>query len=66
MKPTKQNFKRTMEQLNIKQIKSIIVKTWNEAAGELFREIGFEIIDERVGEEESDRIYEECYKLALA
>lgn len=66
MKPTKQNFKRKMEQLSIEQIKSLIVTTCNDATGELFREIGFEIIDERVGEEEADRIYDECYKLALA
>lgn len=66
MKPTKQNFKCKMEQLNVEQIKSLIVTTWNDATGELFREIGFEIIDERVGEKESDRIYDECYKLALA
>lgn len=66
MKATKANFKRKMEQLSIAQIKDLMLNTWHDEVGMLFREIGFEIIDERVGEEESDSIYDECYHLANA
>lgn len=61
MKATKHSFKRKMEQLDVEQIVDLMRRTWNDATGPLFREIGFEIIDGRVSEEESDRIYSELY-----
>lgn len=61
MKATRENFKAKMESLTIDQIKDFIVRTWNEPVGGLFREIGFEVIEERHGEEESDRIYAELW-----
>lgn len=59
-------FKAKMESLTIDQIKEFILLTWNDATGGLFREIGFEVIEERLGEEEGDRIYSELWHTAHA
>lgn len=61
MKATKENFKKKMQKLSIDQIVDLIRSTWDDCTGELFREIGFEIIEERLSEEESDRIYSELW-----
>lgn len=66
MKATRTNFKKLMESLDIDQIKDLMLSTRNESTGSMFREIGFEIIEERAGEEESDRIYSDLWKLARA
>lgn len=66
MKATRENFKKKMSGLTIDQIKELMLTTWNDAIGGLFREVGFEIIDERVSEEESDRIYFELHSMAEA
>lgn len=66
MKATRANFKKKMDGLTIDQIKELILTTWNDSIGALFREVGFEIIDERVSEEESDRIYFELHSMAEA
>lgn len=66
MKSTRKNFKAKMEKLTIDEIKELMLSTWNESVGMLFREVGFEIIDERVSEEESDEIYDELYYKATA
>lgn len=59
-------FKAKMEKLTTDEIKDFIVRTWNDATGGLFREIGLEVIEERVGEEESDAIYSEIWHLCEA
>ena len=61
MKATRKNFKAKMEKLSTDQIIELIKHTWDDEVGPMFREIGFEIIDERVTEEESDLIYSEMY-----
>lgn len=66
MKATRENFKKKMNGLTIDQIKELMLTTWNDSIGGLFREVGFEIIDERVSEEESDRIYFELWHTANA
>lgn len=55
------NFKKIMNSMDTKGIIEAMRQTWDKPEGEIFREIGFEIIDERVSEEESDRIYAELY-----
>lgn len=55
------NFKKLMDSMDTNGIIDAMRQTWNKPEGEIFREIGFEIIDERVSEEESDRIYAELY-----
>lgn len=45
-------------------IKEAIVATWNMPEGEIFREVGFDILEERLGEEEADAIYSEIYNAA--
>lgn len=57
----KEQFKKLMNSMDIVGIKDSIFITWDAPEGEIFREIGFEILDERLGEEESDRIYAELY-----
>lgn len=55
------NFKKLMDSMDTDGIIEAMRQTWDKPEGEIFREIGFEIIDERVSEEESDRIYAELY-----
>lgn len=55
------NFKKIMDSMDTNGIIEAMRQTWDKPEGEIFREIGFEIIDERVSEEESDRIYAELY-----
>lgn len=66
MKATRDNFKKLMNSLDVNGIKEALIKTWNDEVGGLFREIGFEVLEERLGEEESDRIYCELWNLAEA
>lgn len=66
MKATRDNFKKLMNSLDVNGIKEALIKTWNDEVGGLFREVGFEVLDERLGEEESDRIYCELWNLAKA
>lgn len=35
--------------------------TWNCPEGEIFREVGFEILEQRNGEEYSDKVYAELW-----
>lgn len=57
MKATRDNFLKRMNGLSISEIISLMDKTWDTPEGEIFRDCGFEIIDGRVSEEESDKIY---------
>lgn len=54
-------FKSKMQQLATAEIVEAMRKTWDMPEGGIFREVGFEIIEERDGEEESDRIYSELW-----
>lgn len=56
-----QEFKSKMEQLTTAEIVEAMRKTWNMPEGAIFLDAGFEIIEEREGEEESDRIYSELW-----
>lgn len=61
MKATRDNFLKLMNGLSTSAIINAIDKTWDTAEGEIFRDCGFEIIDGRVSEEESDKIYSELW-----
>lgn len=58
---TREKFEKKLNSLNNDQIIELIDTTWEDATGCFFREIGFDIIEERMGEEESDRIYDELW-----
>lgn len=66
MKATKSNFKKLMSKLDTNGIVELMRSTWNDSTGELFREVGFEVIEEREGEEASDLIYSELWHEAHA
>ena len=55
-------FKDTFSKLDTQTIINQIEETWNKPYGCVFREYGFEIIEERLGEEEADRIYNYLWK----
>lgn len=57
-------FFETMNTLDTEGIKEAIIATWNRPEGEIFREVGFDILEERLGEEEADAIYSEIYNAA--
>lgn len=59
-----EQFKKVMGTMDTEGIKEAMLRTWNSPEGEIFREIGFDIIEERLGEEASDRIYAELYAAA--
>lgn len=61
MKATRDNFMKLMNGLSTSAIINAIDKTWDTAEGEIFRDCGFEIIDGRVSEEESDKIYSDLW-----
>jgi len=58
-------FFETMNTLDTEGIKEAIIATWNRPEGEIFREVGFDILEERLGEEEADAIYSEIYNAAM-
>ena len=57
MKATKKNFQKLMNSLDNEQIAALIEQTWNDATGAMFREIGFEILETRIGEDATDELY---------
>ena len=57
-------FYKTMNLLDNDGIKEALLATWNMPEGEIFREVGFEILEERLGEDEADAIYCELWKKA--
>lgn len=61
MKATRNNFLKLMNGLSTDAIIDAMDKTLDTAEGEVFRDCGFEIIDGRVSEEESDKIYSELW-----
>ena len=61
MKATRDDFLKFMNSLSTSAIIKAIDITWDMAEGEIFRDCGFEIIDGRVSEEESDKIYSELW-----
>jgi len=59
---TNDNFMKLMNTLGTSAIIDLLDRTWGTPEGEIFRDYGFEIIDSRVSEEESDKIYSELWK----
>lgn len=57
MKAGRDNFMKPMNGLGTGATINAIDKTRDTAEGEIFRDCGFEIIDGRVSEEESGKIY---------
>ena len=58
---TNDNYMKLMDTLGTNAIIDLLDRTWDTPEGEIFRDYGFEIIDSRVPEEESDRIYSELW-----
>ena len=58
-------FYDTMNTMDTEGIKEAIIATWNRPEGEIFSEVGFDILEERLGEEEADAIYSEIYHAAM-
>lgn len=58
---TNDNFMKLMDTLGTNAIIDLLDRTWDMPEGDIFRDYGFEIIDSRVSEEESDRIYSELW-----
>lgn len=58
---TNDNFMKLMNTLGTNAIIDLLDRTWDMPEGDIFRDYGFEIIDSRVSEEESDRIYSELW-----
>lgn len=58
---TAQKFQAKMNKLSNEQLVSLIDMTWNEPTGMMFREYGFEILEERLGEDEADAIYSKLF-----
>lgn len=54
-------FYKTMNLLDNDGIKEALLATWNMPEGEIFREVGFDILEERLGEDEADAIYCELW-----
>lgn len=55
-------FYEVMNGLTTSAIIEAMRKTWNQPEGEIFREYGFEIIEDREGEEYADSVYNKLYK----
>lgn len=60
----KAKFTELMNSMDLEGIKEAMLRTWNEPCGEIFREVGFDIIEDRFGEEVSDRVYSELWTIA--
>lgn len=58
---TNDNFMKLMNTLGTNTIIDLLDRTLDTPESEIFRDYGFEIIDSRVPEEESDRIYSELW-----
>lgn len=54
-------FSNKVIKLDNQTIIDAIAATWNSPEGEIFREIGFEILEQRNGEEYSDKVYAELW-----
>lgn len=50
-------FESKMRQLTDNEIIEMMDKTWDDPEGEIFREYGLDIIQERCGEDYSDSVY---------
>ncbi len=57
-----ERFSASLESQTTAQIVDLIDLTWDEPEGALIREIGFDIIEERHGEEVSDQLYKAIYE----
>lgn len=53
----KTEFQNKMKQLTEEEIIELIDKTWDKPEGEVVREFGLEIIEDRCGEDYSDSVY---------
>ena len=58
---TTEKFRATLATLATSDIIDAIDRTWDAPEGAAFREWGFDIIEDRMGEDESDRIYSEMW-----
>ena len=58
---TTEKFRATLATLATSDIIDAIDRTWDATEGAAFRAWGFDIIEDRMGEDESDRIYSEMW-----
>lgn len=56
-KTVEEIFEEKMKKLSSLEIVNLINKTWYEEEGGIIIEAGFTILDDRLGEESSDRLY---------
>lgn len=61
MKQAEKRFYATMNTMETAAIIDAMRQTWNQPEGEIFREIGFEILENREGEEKADEIYNDLW-----
>lgn len=54
-------FKAKMNTLSTDGVIAAMRSAWNKPEGIIFREAGFDIIDERLGEDASDKIYDNLW-----
>lgn len=57
----KKTLKQRVAELTTAQIVELLRTTWDDPTGPMFREIGFDIIEDRHGEAEADRIYSDLW-----
>lgn len=57
----KKSFEEKMDTLSTEEIIDVLRMTWFEPEGGIFREVGFDILWDRLGEEASDEIYDKLW-----
>lgn len=60
-KGSREWFEREINKLPNERIVELIERTWHEPTGELFREIGFDVLEDRVGSTDVDELYSELW-----
>ena len=61
MAATETAFRRLMETMDDEGIVEAMRRTWNEPEGAIFREFGFQVIEERHGAEWADDLYDNMW-----
>lgn len=62
--PAMTEFRFKMQQIGVRGIKEAILRTWDEPEGIIVREVGFDILEELLGEEAADQEYENIWEEA--
>ena len=62
MNTTPEKFRATLARLTTSEIIDMIARTWNTPEGHEFRAYGFDVIDERIGDELGNDLYDELWR----